>query len=485
MDFNWKSALMASMDLLNFVEVVYTHGKFFPYSRKFYPLEFSLISHSYSVGICVRKDLLYKISSQLLKKIDSPHQVVYLNDVFVVCCINPPKSIEWFYNVHDRYKEFMELRESVLIGSLGRHTTQYWNVENKDEKKNVLIIGASNMGNIGDNLIALSIGKYLKNAISDCAIFFSDFNVSKADLIDFDLIIVGGGGIVYSMGSGQKNETENLANYFKVPYWANDLSIPCVIIGVGIADNPDHLYKDPFALEFLTKSLNSVAAITVRDSITKKTLEAITKKQVIQLPDLVFSYACEYPYYKSIYNKKDSNSIAFIGEIFSKKLTFFNNSLLFFIEEDYKMFEGKDIHFIMMSNDDECHKEQFISLLASKGIDCYIHDLRTASIYDAINIFKNMSSVITTRFHGLVLSIIVGCPALTVDISYGKNSRLINDYFPSIKNNLIDETCKKYKILFQLDTLFNNPESLLPSIDEVQAVSENCQEYNEIFKNVI
>jgi len=485
MDYNWKSALMASLDILHFLDVIYTHGKFFPYSRKFYPLEFSQISHGDSVGFCVRKDLLYKIGPQLLLQIDSPHQVIYLNDVFVVCCINPPKSIEWFYSVQERYNEYMELRESALIGSLGRHTTQYWYIEKKEAKKRILVIGASNMGNIGDDLIALSIGKHLRNAKSDCAISFSDFNVSKADLNDFDLVIVGGGGIVYSMGRAENNETENLANYFKFPYWANDLSIPCVIVGVGIPENPDHLFRDPYVIEFLTKALSYVSAIIVRDNLSKITLEAITKKQVILLPDLVFSYAREYPYYQSVNDIIKSNSIAFIGEIFSKKLTFFNNLLTSYFDDDYKMFKGKDIYYIVMSNDDECHKEQFITLLASKGIECYIHDIRTASIYDALNIFKNMSGVITTRFHGLVLSIISGCPAITVDISYGKNSRLIMDYFPSIKNNLIDETTEKNQILLKFDNFFNNPKSMLPSIDEVEAVNENNYRYIEILNAIL
>ena len=191
MDHFWKSALLATLDLLPFVDVVYTPNEFFPYSRKFYPLDFSNLISGRSVGFCVHKDRIHSIPPQLLDVIDSPSQIVYSNDVFIVACVKLPPDFRWFYYEEIRYREYMNLRDAVLSGALGRNKTPYWRIDKRDGIGSVLIVGATNMGNIGDDLIACAIANYLQEV--NCSIYFSDFRVTRADLADFDLVIVGGG----------------------------------------------------------------------------------------------------------------------------------------------------------------------------------------------------------------------------------------------------------------------------------------------------
>jgi len=44
---------------------------------------------------------------------------------------------------------------------------------------------------------------------------------------------------------------------------------------------------------------------------------------------------------------------------------------------------------------------------------------------------------------------------------------------------------KKNQILLKFDNFFNNPKSMLPSIDEVEAVNENNYRYIEILNAIL
>lgn len=484
MDQYWKSALLTSLDLLPFVDIVFTPKAFFPYSRKFYPLEFSAVATGLSVGFCVKKDEMHRIDPKLLEAIDSPDQVVYSNDVFVVGCTNPTKSLQWYYFEERRYAEYKLLRESALVGVMGRNTTRYWRIDKGSGEHKVLVVGATNMGNIGDDLIAAAIGGIIRKINTDSSLYFSDFNVSRADLADFDLVIVGGGGIIYSSQFGM-NETDNLSNYMKIPLWAKDLSIPCVIMGVSVQGRPGHLSRDPFVSNFLRQSLLSASAITVRDRLSADQLGEITGGQLTVLPDLVFSFATQYPFYKNLYERGCSRGIAFVGELFSTRLAFFNHILNGEAKQFFGIFGATDIRYCIMSNDDLSHKDRFVSLMASKGIECKVHDLRSSSVADVLNCFRGLSGIVTTRFHGLLLSIVAGCPALPIDLSFGKHAQLLSDYFPSIKSNLIDETNQTDQILTKLKALATQPVALLPCIVEIEKVSALTSEYTSVLEGLL
>ena len=82
MDQYWKAALMAAMDLLPFVDAIYAPSELFPFSRKFLPLEFSLLRKSTKVGFCVQKDALHRLDTGLLVAVSEPEQSVFSNEVF-------------------------------------------------------------------------------------------------------------------------------------------------------------------------------------------------------------------------------------------------------------------------------------------------------------------------------------------------------------------------------------------------------------------
>lgn len=482
MDEYWKSALLAALDLVPFCDVLYTPSKFFPYSRKFYPLEYSLCeTGSTNWGFCVQKDLLHHLNPKILDIVNKPEQIFYANDVFVVACSQAPKGSRWFYLEEQRYKEYVSLRESALSGSLGKNTTPYWRKVKNSDRPKVLIVGATNMGNVGDDLTAIAIGGHVSSIVPDCSLYFSDFRVSRSDIQDFDFVIVGGGGIVYSSQFGE-NSTDNLANYLKLPFFAKEKSVPCALFGVGVQGLPGHLSKDPLVRDFLMESLQNTSVIVVRDSQSKTELATLTNKEVFVLPDLVFSFANQYHFYKNVFDRATSRSYAFAGELFSDRLSFFNNLFKSEIAKISNFLDGQEIKYFIMSNDDLPHSELFTKLLLSRGIHCKVVDLRGLSIFDLLNTFRSVSGVITTRFHGLVLSLIAGCPVISVDLSFGKHSRLIRESLPSINGNIIDEACDSDSILCKLEALFIRPASLLPNRNEIDAVASLSNEYTNVLR---
>ena len=417
MDEYWKSALNASLDMIPYVETIYSPYEFFPFSRKFYPFEFSDVLPEGNVGFCIEKTLLHRLNPKLLDLINQPKQVIFSNDVFFVVCLNPPDEINWIYYRKDRFREFMDMRAATLNGSIGKNNTHYWRIDKGEGFGRVLVVGATNMGNTGDDLTALSIGSHLRSVFSDCSIYYTDYRITQPDVADFDLIILGGGGIIYSSQTGY-NELQNLSNYLKLTIWASKQSIPCLIFGVGVQGKPGHLHEDPVVKKYLGYSLNSATDIIVRDKQSVAELQPTTNNEIKLLPDLVFSYGVQLPYYRDVYDRADSKCFAFIGELFSIKINFFNQILQNEAEDFFEVIGKIELCYIIMSNDDLGHKDRFVDLVTKKGYECKIYDLRKASISEALDIFRSLSGIVTTRFHGLVLSIISGCPAISIDVSW-------------------------------------------------------------------
>jgi exopolysaccharide biosynthesis predicted pyruvyltransferase EpsI len=484
MDHYWKSALLAALDIAPFVDVVFTPSKLFPYSRKFYPLEFSLSAANQRVGFCVQKDQMHRLAKNLINQIINPDQITYTNDVFVVGYLNPDPSIQWFYQ-QERFDEFNKLRVRVAEDSAGKNETPYWKINSAKCKRKVLVVGATNMGNVGDDLLAYSIETLIKNTNPDCGVYFSDSRITPADLKTFDAVIVGGGGIIYSKQSAGNNDTPNLANYLKIPFWAAEFSIPCYLMGVGVQGKPTHLSEDPVVEIFLQQSLPSVKLISVRDSASKTVLTHFYPHEIKLLPDLVFSLSSLYSQYKQVRTNVEQNSVVFIGEVFSTKLSFFNVLIKNQPDLFFDLFNEANFHFAIMSTDDLVHSDMFVKTLEARGLKCVVHDLRKSSYTAAIDFFASMSGVITTRFHGLVLSILAGCPALSLDVSTGKHALLFRDYFPSISDNLIDEHTATASIIEKINTLTNNPSALLPAIHDVESVCTASLLHKDVVANAL
>ena len=469
---------MATLDVASDVDIIFTPEQLFSFSRKFYPLEFSLVVTNPSVAFCVRKDLLHRLDRRLVEAITSPEQVVFSNDAFFVACRDPSKAIKWHYYEESRYRDFMNKRESMLANAQGRNATPYWRVDRGTEQFRVLIVGATNMGNIGDDMIAKCIGSWMREIRPDCTLHFSDFRISRPDLADFDLIVVGGGGIVYVSQFGQ-NETDNLANYFKIPIWAREFAIPCIVLGVGVQGHRDQFSRDPLVKQFLTRSLRSASDIIVRDQSSRDVLGELSGYSISVLPDVAFSVGLQHSHYREARPTGSASSVTFIGEVVAGRVAFFATVLEKAPQDIAKVLYGVTVSYFVMSNDDIAHRDRLLQLLTPQGITCTVVDLRKLSTLEVLETFRSVSTVVTARLHGLVMAILAGTPALSVDLSIGKQSALISDFFPSAAGSVVQEACSRERILEKLSLLIAKPYLFSPDVVDIEAVINGTRAYTE------
>lgn len=479
MDEYWKSALMATLELVPHVDRAFVPEPFFPYSDKFLPLEFSLVSGNGSVGFCVQKDMLGRLAESVLGAVRSPYQIIYSNAVFIVGTTIPVTFPVYAQGTQRRFAEFVELRELARRGVMGKNATGYWKITNPNGRRKVLVVGATNMGNIGDDLLAEAIGRMVERVCGDCAVHYANFQVSRSDVSDFDLIVVGGGGIIYSSQFGA-NDTENLANYLKLPIWADEAGVPCVLLGVGVQGRPRHIARDPMARAFVTRSLSVAGAVAVRDSASRNELCELAPVSVCLLPDLVFSLNAEKRMIGLEHQHRFRGRVAFVGEVFSGRLQFFTNALLSDSSGVISAIGADRVYFAIMSSDDVPHARRFEGLMNSVGVNCEIKDLRAESFDGVFGFFAELSGVVTTRFHGLVMAAMSGTPVLSVDLSFGKHSLLVRDFLPSLKECVIDETFDRARVMGALTNLAAFPEKHICSAADLSAVYDQVTEYENI-----
>lgn len=479
MDKYWKSALMATLELVPHVDRAFVPEPFFPYSDKFLPLEFSLVSGNGPVGFCVQKDMMYRLTESVLGAVRSPYQIIYSNAVFIVGTTVPVTFPAYAQNTKQRFAEFVKLRELVRDGVMGKNSTHYWKISNANGRRKVLVVGATNMGNIGDDLLAEAIGMMVERVCGDCAVHYANFEVSRSDVSDFDLLVVGGGGIIYSSQFGA-NDSQNLANYLKLPIWADEVGVPCVLLGVGVQGRPRHIAMDPVARTFATRSLSVAKAIAVRDSASRNELSELAPVSVSLLPDLVFSLNAGERMIGQEHQHRCRGRMAFIGQVFSENLQFFRNSLLSDPSGFISAIGADKVYFAIMSNDDVPHAQRFEGLMNSVGVTCEIKDLRTESFDGVFGFFAELSGVVTTRFHGLVMAAMSGTPVLSIDLSSGKHSLLVRDFLPSLKKCVIDETFDRARIMEAIANLAAFPSKHICSTADLSAVYARVVEYENI-----
>lgn len=420
----WYAASEQALRAAATADHVLVPAEFLDLHPKFAPLEFSWgLRTAGRLAWCCSKDDVDRLAPWFHPSARDVAHCLWSNEVFVVGGNFPaPRPTDehsrmhlnaWFERL-DRYAGGTPARESRARAATASASTS-------DARPRVLLVGASQMGNVGDDLIATVIAEML--AKEGAEVFVSGPDIDPLHVATYDAVVVGGGGLIYASRDGS-NESQNLANYLKFGPIANHFGIPAVMIGVGDQDHAAGILGNELARHFSREALRRFDRITTRDADSTQLLQSLGARSVQTGSDPVLGLIhrarnCV----KSTANQP--RRIALVGELFAY------SSIVNLLTDSAGVLAAdvrdNDFDLLVMSDDDVEHCHRMQQALQSAGTTAGILDLRGRNFEALIFLFAACRAVITTRFHGLILAALANVPVVALDSPNGKKARLLRE----------------------------------------------------------
>lgn len=292
------------------------------------------------------------------------------------------------------------------------------------------IIGAAMCGNIGDDLIAYVLKSFLiKGGLTrEDVVIVPNPRDSINDIVESDLIIIGGGGLIYDY------DMANVDNYCNVIHTANNYRIPVIMVGMGV----QHIFSEE-AKEKYRKALPIVKLIITRGEEDSEIIrnELNYQGELVTSRDLVFLYDenDEELTDKVVSDKKKltlSLSDWQLGENYEKikpGLSGDYESYRNYIETRLPDLKSKyECTVLCQAREDQDVSKRLAELL---GTEVVYYDGIDAS-KNIIKLFRQSDLVITNRYHGFISAVMADTPVIAASFKGHKTQRLIIDSFPSL-----------------------------------------------------
>lgn len=313
--------------------------------------------------------------------------------------------------------------------------------------KQILVLGATGSYNVGDDILGLILQRMLQKTIPGAKVLVRPQHV-RDEIETSDLIVIGGGGLIYDA------TFENVTNYTSIILRAQDQAIPVYMAGMGVqymmTEEAKEIYRD--ALRF-------VKAISVRNDVDGDYLInelGCKPSQIIYSRDLAFlaPEVIDIPPMRQrrdkprlivsladllIDLKLDSKSTDKISDGFAKHK---QNYMTYVHENIGRLLAYYDVQLVVQAQEDvplytalrENHPE--LELIEFAGIE---------DSWRLIQVFQEADIAITGRYHGLIAGVVAGTPTIGVSFGGHKIGKLIDDSFPSLRQQfytmqqLVDE----------------------------------------------
>lgn len=299
------------------------------------------------------------------------------------------------------------------------------------------IFGAANEGNVGDDLIALILKKYLEKHLPGVEVGFIPQQQQNELVFDADALVIGGGGLIYDY------DYNNVTNYTDVIHLAHSIRLPVYMMGMGV----QHVFSQE-AIEAYRHAIKLVKRIGTRGEQDSQFI--IDKLQydperIVTSRDLVFLYDDVIGQPKHVTNSYDKPVVTIaladwrLGDKNYKKI---DESLA----DDYNAYRTylkevlprikEQLHFkvVCQAKEDIEFSHELVALTGGELIEF-------TGIEDSarlIDVFRESDFVVTSRYHGLIAAIIAHRPVVSVAFAGHKQQKLINESFPSLKEQFYD-----------------------------------------------
>jgi len=417
----WVAASRAALEAAEEADVVFVTTEFLELHPRFVPLEYSwgLQPAGRRVAWCCNKDDAYRLAPWVHEGRADRRECRWANGVFVV-----GGRVEW-----SRSPSFLSLRHWAVwrdkvhahLNGIGDPVPVFRPAPGSSSVHGprVLVVGATGMGNVGDDLLGYVLAQLLRRC-AQARVWWCDSNVALSQLKQFDAVVVGGGGLVYASRDG-RNETQNLANYLKFGPMCSELGLPVAMIGVSDQDHACGLDRDDATRAFVRACLPLFGRSTTRDPDSANLLQSLGMVDVRPGPDMLFGWTARAR--RAVRPVSNPPRLAMVGELMDYP------HLVEALENPASparaALAGLDIDLVLMSNDDVAHAQRIRPLLVRAGATATIHDFRSGSFETLVEGFSQYRGLVTTRFHGLVLAMMCNVPVLALDGSAGKKARLL------------------------------------------------------------
>jgi pyruvyltransferase len=423
----WEAAAAAAVRALDEADHVLVPAEFLPLHERFSPLEYSwAVPADCRLAWCLSKDDVHRLAPSFHEFARALHYCSWSNEVFVL-----GGNFRWQHGADRDSRRHLEAWYQRVAAYMagqpsrpftGRQPAGFRDDELPLDGPEVLVVGASAMGNAGDDLL----GDVLAEMLLDlgCRPTISGPDVDPQSLAAFDAIVVGGGGLIYASRGGE-NDTQNLGNYLRFGPVARHLGIPAAMIGVGDQDHAGGMERDSLTRQFVGAALPMFSAVTTRDGDSASLLRRHGARSAVEGSDLLFAWtdrarAAVHP------SALKPSRLALAGEFF--RFSAFCDGFGSQSPALADVVQDQELDLLIMSDDDVPHADRLRDLLGRCGASPSIVDVRGYEFEALVFLFASCRGVITTRFHGLVLAAISDVPVMAVDVPGGKLDRLMQAF---------------------------------------------------------
>lgn len=351
-------------------------------------------------------------------------------------------------------------------------------------KSKVKIFGASGCGNVGDDLIALILQKYLQSSLGEVAeVSLIPQQDQHEELKDTDILVIGGGGLIYDY------DINNVRNYCDAVNYAFSYRVPVYFMGMGV----QHVFSDE-AKALYHEALPKVSAIATRGTFDSKFIidglsypagRVITSRDLVFLYDDILSPINEKPEAKGKPTLALSLADWQLGDNYKQ--------IKPGLEEDYKRYreylekhlpplkEKFDVRIVCQANEDVKVSQYLADMF---GVEVTTFPTLESSA-NLVETYRQADYVITNRYHGLIAAVIAGTPALGVSFSTHKSQRLIDDSFPSLSRQFytVGDFVEQDVLTKMIDDSFlSTLKNAEP--DEYRRCVQSARQHSEIVKYI-
>jgi polysaccharide pyruvyl transferase WcaK-like protein len=299
--------------------------------------------------------------------------------------------------------------------------------------KKVKLFGASGAGNVGDDLIAVILQKYLQTHLlgTDVSILLQQH---EQEVADADALIIGGGGLIYDY------DWENVRIYTEMIHLAYSYRIPVFMMGMGV----QHVFSQP-AIEQYTQALRFVKRIATRseqdsDFITNKF--GYDSQHIITSRDVVFLYEDVFGEVTATHRSSERPTLALsladwqLGDNYKKidkNLTSDYQNYREYLQATLPLL-GNFFHVkvICQAAQDVAISNEVVRLVGGDAELVTFAEIEDSS--KLIEAYQQSDVVITSRYHGLIAAIIAKKPVIGVSFGGHKQQKLIDESFPSLQS---------------------------------------------------